>query len=361
MACCIALAAGLLLFIKGLYPGGGHDYYTHYFSYYQEVIQQGGIWPNKVWYHYYYSKGSGLFFLGMLLTDPLAPQLVTFCFMAVAAAALYLIVNDVAPRTNWPTASVLLFIGTYLFTPGWGEFEKDHELKTALILGIIWTLQRALGAPGRAAANYIFACGSAVAAAVIVNTQFGLYLAAVFAFVAPVLFWSGEHRNAGICAGLATWAGIIVAGTMVLNYITAGLPIDQGISWAWPFADVEKLHANGSLPMVIDLYRGTMALAARAAPLFSPPTGKLIVQSFRLDLFYPLIVPAIAPCRTIDLHKKKIRRQEFPDIRRRFAISHLHNCFRMRLRRSRHLLEHWPYSADKFSSLFVRLPFRSLS
>src|SRR4029079_9675822 len=142
-------------------------------------------------------------------------------------------------------------------------------------------------------ASYIFACGSAVAAAVIVNTQFGMYLTGVFAFVALVLFWSCEHRNAGICAGLATWAGVIVAGTMVLNYITAGLPIDQGISWAWPFADVEKLHANGWLRVFICLYRGTMALAARAAPLFSPPTGKLIVQSFRRDLFYPLIVPAI--------------------------------------------------------------------
>ena len=301
----IAFVGGLLLLIKGLYPGGGHDYYTHYFSYYQEVIQQGGIWPNKVWYHYYYSKGCGLFFLGMLLTDALAPQLVTFCFMAAATAALYLIVDDVAPRTNWPTAGVLLFIGTYLFTPGWGEFEKDHELKTALILGIIWTLRRALGATRQAAANYIFACGSAVVAVVIVNTQFGLYLGTVFAFVAAALFWSGEHRNAGICAALATWAGIVVMGTILLNYITAGLPIDQGISWTWPFADVEKLHANGSLPMVIELYRGTRTLAATAYPLFSLPTGKLIIQSFRLDLFYLLIVPAIALAGVSILTKRK--------------------------------------------------------
>jgi hypothetical protein len=247
----------------------------------------------------------------MLLTDPLAPQLVTFCFMAVAAAALYLIVSDFAPRTNWPTGSMLLFIGTYLFTPGWGEFEKDHEFKTALILGIIWTLQRALGAPGRGAANYIFACGSAVTAAVIINTQFGLYLAAVFAFLAPVLFWSGGHRNAGICVGLATWTGVIVAGTMVLNYTTAGLPIDQGIPWAWPFADVEKLHANGSLPMVIELYRGTKGLAAAASPLFSLPTGNLIVKSFRLDLFYPLIVPAIALVGTAILTKRKTDDRNF--------------------------------------------------
>ena len=136
-----AFAGVLLLMIKGLYPGGGHDYYTHYFYYYQEVIQQGGIWPNKVWYHYYYSKGSGLFFLGILLTDPLAPQLVTFCFMAVAAAALYLTVSDIAPLSNWPAPVSSYSYGIYIFTPGWGEFEKNHEFNTVLVIGIIWMAQ----------------------------------------------------------------------------------------------------------------------------------------------------------------------------------------------------------------------------
>src|SRR5262249_1454525 len=176
----IGLTGVLLLLFKGLYPGGGHDYYTHYFYYYQAVIQHGGIWPNDVWYHYYYSKGCGLFFLGMLLSDPLAPQLVTFCFIAVAGATLYLIVKDIAPETNWPSASVVLFLSVYIFTPGWGEFEKDHEFNTALILAIVWLTSRAFGAPKHDAPIFIFACGSAVAAAVIINTQIGLYFALVF-------------------------------------------------------------------------------------------------------------------------------------------------------------------------------------
>ena len=182
----IGVVGLLLLLIKGLYPGGGHDYYTHYFYYYQTVIDLGGLWPNDVWYHYYYSKGSGLFFLGMLLTDPLAPQLVTFCFMAVAAAALYLTVEDVAPKTNWPSASVLVFISIYIFTPGWGEFEKDHEFNTALILGVIWMALR-LFAPEQIAAKFVFACALSITAAVIINTQSGLYFGAVFALLAMVL------------------------------------------------------------------------------------------------------------------------------------------------------------------------------
>lgn len=307
----IAVLGLFLLVIKGLYPGGGHDYYTHYFYYYQEVIQQAGIWPNKVWYHYYYSKGSGLFFLGMLLTDPLAPQLVTFCFMAAASAALYLVVNDIAPRTNWPLACVLLFISTYLFTPGWGEFEKDHEFNTALILGIIWMLQRAFNPLTKPATIYIFASGSAVAAAVIINTQTGVYLCAVFA-LASLLFYA-ERRDAFVCVALATWAGLIVASTMVLNYFTAGLPIDQGIEWTWSFANVEKLYATGSLPMVVELYRmTTKTLAAQALPLISLSTYKLFVQSFRLDLFYPLIVPAVAVAAVSIFEKKRFGERNAP-------------------------------------------------
>ena len=49
----------VLLLIKGLFPGGGHDYFTHYFYYYQTVIAHHGLWPNDVWYHYYYDKGAG--------------------------------------------------------------------------------------------------------------------------------------------------------------------------------------------------------------------------------------------------------------------------------------------------------------
>ena len=315
----IAILGLQLLLIKGLYPGGGHDYYTHYFYYYQEVIQQGGIWPNKVWYHYYYSKGSGLFFLGILLTDPLAPQLVTFSFMAAGAAALYLIVNDITPRTDWPLACVLLFIGTYLFTPGWGEFEKDHELNATLILAIIWMLQRAFSALTKPPTHFIFASASAVAAAIIINTQTGLYLGAVFALVA-LLFFSAERYNAFICLALATWAGIIVTGTMALNYVTAGLPIDQGIGWTWRFANTEKLYSTGSMPTVIELFRMTKALTGQMYPLVSLSTGKLLVQSFRLDLFYPIIVPAVAVAAVSIFEKRQSggwKTPTFADVPRR--------------------------------------------
>src|ERR1700735_540266 len=74
----IAVVAAWLLLRRGLFPGGSGDYYTHYFYYYLEVLKNHGLAPNDVWYHYYYSKGSGLAFLGMLLTDPESPALTTY-------------------------------------------------------------------------------------------------------------------------------------------------------------------------------------------------------------------------------------------------------------------------------------------
>jgi hypothetical protein len=82
-------AAFLLLIVKGLYPAGGHDYFNHYHQYYETVLRTHGIWPNEVWFQFFYSKGMGLFFLSMLLTDPLAPSIVTFCFAVGSSIALF--------------------------------------------------------------------------------------------------------------------------------------------------------------------------------------------------------------------------------------------------------------------------------
>ena len=272
----IGFAGPLLLLIKGLYPGGGHDYYNHYFYYYQAVIDHGGLWPNEVWYHYYYSKGCGLFFLSMLLTDPLAPQLVTFCFMTVAAATLYLAVNDVAPRTNWPAASVLLFTGFYILTPGWGEFEKDHEFNTALIIGVVWMTQRALQ-EARPDARFIIACSLAITAAVIINTQIGAFFLGVFALLALLMFAMDLLRATFICAALAVCAGIVITLVLILNYTTTGLFIDQAITRLWAFADVEKLYELGTLPMVLNLYVGTKGLIAEKLPFLS----RRVLQAYR--------------------------------------------------------------------------------
>ena len=123
----LALAALWLLLVRGLYPGGSGDYYTHYFYYYLAVLKNHGLAPNDVWYHYYYSKGSGLTFLSMLLTDPEAPALPTFCCVIFAAVAMAALSARLLPGTFWPTVGALLYLLFYLVSAsaaGGGEFQK---------------------------------------------------------------------------------------------------------------------------------------------------------------------------------------------------------------------------------------------
>jgi hypothetical protein len=101
---------------KGLFPGGGHDYYTHYFPYYLEVVKNHNIWPNDVWYHYYYSKGSGLIFLSMLLTDPLSPQVVTMVFFTVSAVVVYCLLRKMTGSTMCANGCVL-YLAAFVWTP----------------------------------------------------------------------------------------------------------------------------------------------------------------------------------------------------------------------------------------------------
>ena len=126
----------LFLIIKGLYPAGGHDYYLHYFQYYLSVIRNQSILPNEVWYHFYYSKGAGLYFLSILLSDPLAPQLMGTGFIVMGSLIIYQLVFNASKQRFISWFGAILYLLLYIYTPGpyenmveggWGDLEKVHE------------------------------------------------------------------------------------------------------------------------------------------------------------------------------------------------------------------------------------------
>jgi len=245
-----------LFLVKGLDPGaGGGDYFLHYFPAYQAFLEHGSLWPNEVWWHYYYSKGAGLFFLGMLLTDPLAPQLVTFCFMSVAGLAIFLFVRRLAPRTAWPVISVLLFFGLYIYTPGWGEFGKLHELNTSLVIAILWMTVVAFDGTNTAKRVWLAAAASAMTAAVIINTVIGVFLGLSFAALALSYAFLRDRRRGLVCLAFVVAAGALVCGILLINYLTTGLPNDLALRYFWKFADVERLYQWGALPRALWWHR----------------------------------------------------------------------------------------------------------
>ena len=288
-----AITFGMLLLVKGLYPGGGHDYFTHYFYYFQTVIVRGGLWPNDVWYHYYYDKGAGLYFLGILITDLLAPQLVTFTFMAAAALVIFLASRAAAPGTRWPWVAVLLFLIIFLYTPYWGEFQKTHELTTALVIAVVWTAGCAFARCGKSQnAVWPVAAVSTITAAVIVTPTIAVFLSANFGLMAAWYLIARDFRRARLSLVFGTIAGVLMAGFFAINYATTGLLSDQVLLSTWSISNLDKLDQWGALPMVIEQYRGRLGYVAETLPLSRFP--KMLKYSSRLDLIDPLIYTAAA-------------------------------------------------------------------
>ena len=246
------VAAMWLLLLRALFPGGGGDYYTHYFYYYLEVLKNHGLAPNDVWYHYYYSKGSGLAFLGMLLTDPEAPALTTYACVVCAALAIATLAARLAPNSLWPAAGATVYMLFYLcaFSPdGSGQFQKDHEEVAALVTLVVWALcMDRCGLPSRP--FRVMAAASAIAAAIITQSV-GILLGL---FVGLLCIWSLLRRRfsdvwAYGCVGAAI-AGTVLA-VFVLSYLETGLATDQPLDLMLRFADACRLDRWGVIPQII--------------------------------------------------------------------------------------------------------------
>jgi hypothetical protein len=247
----IAVVAAWVLLRRGLYPGGSGDYYTHYFYYYLDVLKTHGLAPNDVWYHYYYEKGDGLFFLGMLLTDPEAPALTTFPCVLCAAVAVATLAARMAPGSLWPTAGALVYLSFYLLTPslvGEGEFQRNHEEVSALMVLTAWALCMETCAPPRP--FRVMAAASAIAAA-IVTQVIGVLLGV---FVGLLCAWSILRRRWGDMWAYGVIAAAVAAtllAVFVLSYVQTGMASDQPLDLMLRFANVERLDRWGVIPQVI--------------------------------------------------------------------------------------------------------------
>src|ERR1700726_5328690 len=290
----IAVVAAWLLLRRGLFPGGSGDYYTHYFYYYLEVLKNHGLAPNDVWYHYYYSKGSGLVFLGMLLTDPEAPALTTFACVIFAAVAIATLAARMAPGSLWPAAGALIYLLFYLLSfsdIGGSEFQKDHEEVAALVTLTAWALCMERCAPPRP--FRVMAASSAIAAA-IVTQAVGVLLSV---FVGLLCAWSilqRRRREMWAYGAVAAAIAVAVLALFVLSYVQTGLASDQALDLMLRFPDVSRLDRWGVIPQVI-----AVAWIRDNYLALVPPFGwadfKQLFQFMRLRGLWPFLIgPIIA-------------------------------------------------------------------
>lgn len=291
----VAAVVAWLIVRRGLFPGGGSDYFTHYFYYYLEVLKNHGLAPNDVWYQYYYSKGSGLAFLGMLLTDPEAPALSALPCVVCAAVAVATLAGRLAPGSLWPTAGVLVYLLFYLVGLNGGisdgEFQKDHEGAAAFVVLFTWALCMERCGPPRPFRIMAAAVGIATA---ILNQPVAILLGQ---FAGLLCAWSILRRRWSDMWGYGWVAAAITAAVLamfVLSYFATGLPHDQFYELTLNFANFDRLDRWGVIPMVIaEVWIRDNYLAL--VPPFGWEVFKQLFQFMRLRGLWPFLIgPIIA-------------------------------------------------------------------
>lgn len=289
--CLVLLPALFFLMTKGFYPAGGHDYYNHYFQFYRKVIESGNILPNEIWYQFYYSKGAGLFFLAMLLTDPLAPQLATTVMIFAAAGIIFSLFKSSVHWRLFPWLGASLYLLFFIYTPGplenlhqggWGDLEKPHELAAVLMLAIIWiSIHMAESFNCRLWGISLLATVSAV---VFISPTTAVFAAAYLGLVCSYFLFS--KNNSGF---IWTFLAILLIGVWfislaIINYVYTGLPDDQFLLIVWPLIDFDKIKEWGVLFELLMLHYGKISLVANKIPLSFNFLWKMITY-LRLDIW----------------------------------------------------------------------------
>jgi len=292
--CCTAVFA-LYIAIKVVYPDGSNDYYTHYFYYYVDVIRNGSLAPNEAWYHFYYSKGWGLYFLAMLLSDPLAPQLVAATFVFTAASAVTLILTRLAPGTRLPWIGTALYLGLQIFTPnpldfagaaGWAELAKGHELSAALFMGLFWIATRLVEGVAEPR-PWLAAAVAATVASVLVTAEMAAIIGTFFVLLAMYGAAAGRWRLGRGTLACATVAGVVLLFVLGINYAATGIPSDQLLLVFWPLVDLTKVARWGVLNEVLWQHFGLSGFAQQRTPVGWSAVRQLY-RDLRLDLLWPI-------------------------------------------------------------------------
>jgi hypothetical protein len=277
----LSLGISLTFVLKGLWPGdagpAGGDVYQHYLPYYREVISNHGLSPNSLWYHYYVSKGAGLFYFSMLLSDEMAPQLVTLCFQLLYVAIVYNLATSLTRSRLFGILASITLIFVYLPDHYWGQFMKHHEIMAAWILFAIWLLCY-LGKQKKIHWSHYSA--GAVMFSVAFSIQFPTASALMLPLFCLVALWYSytNRRQASIIAALQALAILLGIGALLaFNQWQSGLAMDTPFRLFWRFADVSRFSEWASPYLVLYLDEGS-----------SKGVGELISPLVRLTNLEPL-------------------------------------------------------------------------
>jgi hypothetical protein len=236
--------SGVVLFLvtRCLYPGEtSNDSYEIYWPYQIQTVASHALQPNEVWYMFCSFNGAGSNFLGILLTDLLAVQSVTYCFLLAAILAVFCLARRTGMTSSWATVAALVSFQCFAFTnPYWGAFQSHHIQAGAWLVAIVW----AATALQSTRPELSLQCAKALACIVgSLAAFFPLFLIFVMPLLAGLCSFHVVKQRGKEAFGyvLASCAGGAVAVfIMLVNYGVGGMFLPNPLSTMWKYANPER-------------------------------------------------------------------------------------------------------------------------
>jgi hypothetical protein len=128
----------IFLFIsKGLLPDLKFvDTVAHYMPYFQQVILNHGLKPNIYFFHFFYTKGAGLHYLSIILSDIQSLQLTSFYLFSLSAILLFNFIKKIFGNNfNMPLISVIIYLSSGVTLV---EFQKIHIGIASFMIFIVY-------------------------------------------------------------------------------------------------------------------------------------------------------------------------------------------------------------------------------
>lgn len=197
------------------------DYLTHYGPYYNSVIHNGSLALNEVWYQYFYSKGAGLFYFSMLMTDQVGPLLVSFLFFIFTMLVIYAVIKRASTNSLWAIATVIFLLGAMAW-PLEGFFIKHHCETAATMLSVVCAAVLMFSSE-KNRLFFLFIATVSQASIFVLSIQAGCYS---FVFIGLCACVAGCQKKYNLFLKynfVLGVGGIVVIFLMLYNYSVTGL------------------------------------------------------------------------------------------------------------------------------------------
>lgn len=258
---CLACVS-VLLFVATrvvFIPNPDTNVWEHYLHYYRIVIEHGSTLPNEVWHHFFNSKGGGLVFLAILLSDVFSVQLVSACMVVAAGVIVFDILSEYCNDGRWPIFGLIVYFAFFFGDVSDGGMFRVHALILGYAAFLFWGWQQ-LGSLSQAARPPI------LMSMVVSLAYIGFYQPVAMVVFAPAfVLMTGFRRILGGSSEFRTaiiFCTIIICGsffTLSVNWLITGLPEVTPMKFFWSIAEkdeVRKVFGTGGIDYLLAVNSG---------------------------------------------------------------------------------------------------------